>query len=221
MLTQTEENYLKAIFKTYESDKHLVSTNMIAERLDTTPASVTDMLKKLALKNLIHYEKYKGVKLSNEGNKLATILTRKHRLWETFLFEKLGFSWEEVHDVAEQLEHIRSEKLIEKLDEFLEYPKYDPHGDPIPNSDGKFTMREQVSLSSLSIGQSGQLIGVRIHESGFLKYLNELKLQPGVQITMKEKIKFDGSCRISMNNSSDILLSDKVSRNIFLKKLTH
>jgi DtxR family Mn-dependent transcriptional regulator len=177
------------------------------------------MLKKLSHKNLIVYEKYKGVKLTNEGNKMATILTRKHRLWETFLYEKLGFSWEEVHDVAEQLEHIRSEKLIERLDEYLDHPKFDPHGDPIPNSDGKFTMREQIILSSLGIGHTGQVIGVKIHDSTFLKYLNEMNLHPGTSIQLIEKIKFDGSCRVLIEDKNEILLSDKVSRNILLKKI--
>jgi len=150
-LTHTEENYLKAIYKANQSSKEAVSTNSIAQEMKTSPASVTDMMKKLANKELIIYEKYRGAKLSASGSKTATSLIRKHRLWETFLVQKLGFSWEEVHEIAEELEHINSDKLINRMDEYLGYPKYDPHGDPIPNAEGKFTLREQIGISSRQI----------------------------------------------------------------------
>ncbi|HIE45471.1 MAG TPA: metal-dependent transcriptional regulator, partial [Flavobacteriaceae bacterium] len=133
MFSITEENYLKAIFSLESNSGTVISTNHIAKKLETKASSVTDMIKKLALKNLLVYTKYKGVSLSSQGRKIATSIVRKHRLWETFLVDKLGFNWDEVHDIAEQLEHIKSDKLILKLDSYLEYPQSDPHGDPIPD----------------------------------------------------------------------------------------
>jgi DtxR family Mn-dependent transcriptional regulator len=152
-LSQTEENYLKAIFKISEQQDAPASTNAISQAIRISAASVTDMLKRLAEKDLIHYEKYKGVILTPAGNRLATRLIRKHRLWEVFLVEKLHFSWDKVHEIAEQLEHIRSPELVERLDQFLGNPKYDPHGDPIPDAEGKFTHRQQVSLDELHPGE--------------------------------------------------------------------
>lgn len=218
MLSYTEENYLKAIYKIYEKTKDIVSTNSIAEMLNTTAASVTDMIKKLAVKELIIYEKYKGSKLTQEGAKVATNLIRKHRLWETFLVETLGFSWEEVHDIAEDLEHINSPKLIDRLDRFLKHPKYDPHGDPIPNAEGKFTLREQINLQKLVKGESGQLIGVNNNDDTFLAYLNELEIGIGTNIEVLEKNNYDRSIKVSINKKTPILLTEKVCKNLFLKK---
>lgn len=169
MFTQAEENYLKAIYKiTQNTADQTVNTKAIADELGTTSASVTDMIKKLTDKSLLSYEKYYGVSLTKEGQKMAIKLLRKHRLWEVFLHDKLGFNWDEVHDVAEQLEHIQSLLLIERLDAFLDYPKFDPHGDPIPNENGNFTYRNQVSLSSIK--ESGKqliMLGVKRHHSEF------------------------------------------------------
>ena len=134
-----EENYLKAIFKITEKEGKTATTNAIAAALNTTAASVTDMLKRLAEKDLINYEKYRGVQLSSGGEQIATILIRKHRLWEVFLVNKLGFAWDEVHELAEQLEHIQGEALVERLDEYLGRPQFDPHGDPIPDAEGRWT----------------------------------------------------------------------------------
>lgn len=218
-LTHTEENYLKAIFKANEVTRSLVNTNAIADRMNTSAASVTDMIKKLASKDLVHYEKYKGVKLTTEGSKEATLLIRKHRLWETFLVKKLSFSWEEVHDIAEELEHINSIKLINKLDEFLDYPKYDPHGDPIPSADGKFTIREQISLSQLQIEQTGILVGVKNHESNFLKHLNECNIQLGSKIYIKNKSSYDNSMVAIIDQSLEVLLSKEVNINLLVRIL--
>ena len=217
-LTATEENYLKTIYKIYERSKNSVSTNAIASHLETSAASVTDMLKKLSAKKLIAYERYKGSKLTEFGSSTATSLIRRHRLWETFLVDKLDFSWEEVHDIAEELEHISSVKLIDRLDKFLGYPKYDPHGDPIPNSDGKFTIRSQTSLGQMSDGDSGVLVGVSAHDNGFLEYLNALDIAIGASIVVIKKNNYDKSMSIQVNNAEPISITEKVGNNLLLKK---
>ena len=218
MLSFTEENYLKAIYKIHERTKSAASTNAIADIMDTTAASVTDMMRKLSAKEMIQYEKYKGSRLTAQGAVVATSLIRRHRLWETFLVDKLSFSWEEVHELAEQLEHIKSEKLIEQLDEFLDFPKYDPHGDPIPNAEGKFTIREQMMLSQLQIGEKGVLIGVRNHTDDFLSYLNDLKISLGSEFKILDKILYDHSIKVILE-TQEIVLSEKVSNNLMIKKL--
>lgn len=217
MLSRTEENYLKAIYKVSEKENGKVNTNAIAAITETSAASVTDMLKRLAEKDLILYEKYKGVTLTKEGGQKATNLIRKHRLWEYFLVEKLDFSWAEVHDIAEELEHVQSDHLIEKLDAYLDHPKYDPHGDPIPNADGKFTIRAQRSLDSFEVGDSAILLGVKEHDRDFLNYLNELEIALGVKLEILEKQKYDGSIRIKVNDRLEHLISAKVSKNLLVK----
>jgi len=154
-ISRTEENYLKAIFQLCEGSEQPASTNSIAQSMQTAAASVTDMIKKLSKKDLIHYQKHKGVRLTEVGNRIATNLIRNHRLWETFLVEKLKFSWEEVHEIAEELEHVQAEKLINRLDDFLGNPKFDPHGDPIPDAQGNFTFRKQIALPDLPEGKEG------------------------------------------------------------------
>jgi DtxR family Mn-dependent transcriptional regulator len=217
MLTRTEENYLKAIYKVSERENGKVNTNAIASITLTSAASVTDMLKRLAEKELILYQKYKGVTLTKSGGKIATDLIRRHRLWEYFLVEKLDFSWADVHDIAEELEHVPSDILIEKLDSFLGHPKYDPHGDPIPNSKGKFTIRAQSSLSSFDIGKKGTLLGVKEHNKDFLEYLNKLKISLGSELEIVEKNSYDGSMMIKINGVSEHLISEKVSKNLLIK----
>jgi DtxR family Mn-dependent transcriptional regulator len=219
MLSFTEENYLKAIYKIHERTKSSASTNAIAEIMATTAASVTDMMRKLSQKEMIQYEKYKGARLTAQGAVVATALIRRHRLWETFLADKLNFSWEEVHELAEQLEHIKSEQLIERLDEFLDFPKYDPHGDPIPNADGKFTIREQFMLSQLQIGEKGVLIGVKNHNDDFLSYLNELKIKLGSEFEIVNKVLYDQSIKVKLMDD-EIVLTEKVSNNLMIKKLS-
>ena len=161
--------------------------------LSTSPASVTDMLKRLSEKQYFHYEKYKGVYLTSKGIKLATTLLRRHRLWEVFLVDKLGFTWDEVHDLAEKLEHIDSKDLIQRLDDYLGNPKYDPHGDPIPTADGKFTIRNQVTLQSLNKDESGIVVGVREHDSSFLRYLDMMEINLGTTIRVLNHIDYDHS----------------------------
>lgn len=218
MYTTSEEDHLKAIFKIAEKEKKAVSTNAIAAYLNTAPASVTDMLKKLADKEVIIYQKYKGVTLSAPGSKIAIQLIRKHRLWELFLVEKLGFAWEEVHDIAEQMEHIQSDELISRLDRFLEYPKFDPHGDPIPNADGKFTLRSQWSVAELMTGQTGTIIGVREHDKNFLLYLNDMQIKLGTSIKVLQKNNYDFSVRILIDGRFDNLITKNVARQLMIKK---
>ena len=160
MITLAEEDYLKAIFSIQLKTEEKVSTNEISKEIKTSPASVSDMLKKLEEKELIHYEKYKGVELSKKGKKIAIHIIRKHRLWETFLVNKLKFNWEDVHEVAEELEHIKSHDLIDKLDKYLDYPKFDPHGEPIPTKEGKVASKKTIPLNKLQINIKGKVTEV-------------------------------------------------------------
>jgi DtxR family transcriptional regulator, Mn-dependent transcriptional regulator len=219
MLSQTEENYLKTIYRIAEIADKAVSTNAIAAQMNTTPASVTDMLKRLAEKQMIHYEKYRGVSLTEKGSKIATTLVRKHRLWEVFLVEWLHFAWDEVHDLAEQLEHIQSDELVERLDIFLNHPKFDPHGDPIPDADGNYTERKQRLLCNVEASNGGVVVGVNEHSPAFLQYLNKIGINIGTRIDIIEVFEYDGSRKALINNDKDILLSGKICENIFLKTL--
>ncbi len=219
MLSFTEENYLKAIYKIAEKEMKSASTNSIAKVLKTTAASVTDMIKRLAEKELIHYEKYRGVVLTNEGNKIATSLIRRHRLWEVFLAEKLRFDWAHVHDLAEELEHIYSEELIQRLDAFLDYPKFDPHGDPIPNAEGRFTLRQQTPLSDIATGLMCKVIGVKEHSNSFLRYLNQIKVKPGVEIQIVERVEFDGSLKILVDKKDTCTISELVGQTLLVKRI--
>lgn len=200
MLSYTEENYLKVLFQlTYElGAKGDAGTNEIAVHLGIKPASVNDMLKKLKDKKLIAYEKYGKSSLTKEGKKLALGIIRKHRLWETFLCEKLGFSWDEVHEVAEQLEHIQSKKLIDKLDEFLSYPMADPHGDPIPNAKGEILIKERKSLFAEEVGHTCTMVGVKDNSSSFLLYANSLGLAMHQRIKIIDRQAYDGLLEIEV-----------------------
>ena len=216
MFTLSEENYLKAIFHLESISGKGISTNAIAKKLNTKASSVTDMIKKLAEKELLIYKKYQGVTLTNIGKKVATGIVRKHRLWELFLVEKLNFSWDEVHDVAEQLEHIKSPKLINELDLFLGFPKMDPHGDPIPDKDGNFQKIEKRLLSSLEVNQFGICIGVNDSSSEFLKYLDKHTISLGQQIRVLSKESFDKSITILIQNK-EISISHKIANNIYIQ----
>jgi len=218
MNTLAEENYLKTIFKISENENENVSTNSIANELETKASSVTDMIKKLTDKGLVNYEKYKGTSLTKKGNEIAIHIIRKHRLWEYFLVKKLNFQWDEVHNIAEQLEHIKSEKLIRKLDDFLGNPKYDPHGDPIPNKKGSFPKAFSKSLNNLYINKKGIVVGVCKDEPSFLQYLDKLKINIGTIIEIIEVIEFDNSFEIKINNKK-IHISYEVSENILIKEI--
>jgi DtxR family Mn-dependent transcriptional regulator len=215
-MTFSEENYLKTIYHlTIISDSE-ISTNAIAEMMETKASSVTDMLKKLAEKDLINYKKYQGVSLTEKGKLSAKMIVRKHRLWEVFLVEKLDFSWDEVHDIAEQLEHIKSEKLINKLDDFLGNPTEDPHGDPIPDVNGRIIKIEKQLLSELSENQIGICVGVKDTSSEFLKYLDKQGIALGSKIEIIAKESFDLSLKIKVDNK-DLTISNKIASNLFVK----
>ncbi len=212
----TEENYLKAIFHLSDQNTTEVSTNAIAEVTNTKAASVTDMLKKLADKKLINYIKYQGVTLTEIGVKAAVNIIRKHRLWEVFLVEKLGFKWDEVHDIAEELEHINSEALIDRLDDFLGNPAADPHGDPIPDRTGNFMHKKLVKVSEMKQGQAGTISGVNEHSSVFLKHLEKLRLTLGTKIFIAELVEFDGSIILAVDGTKEITISREVAKNILV-----
>lgn len=217
MISQTEENYLKAIYKINEREGKSANTNAISAAMNTTAASVTDMLKRLAEKEFINYEKYKGVTLTTEGANAATALVRKHRIWEVFLCDKLGYSWDECHDLAEQLEHIKSVDLIERLDSFLGKPKFDPHGDPIPDRNGNYATRQQILLAEMPIGQKGVMVGVQEHSTAFLQHLDRVGLVLAAKVEILEVFEFDKSVKIRLNESRELLISNKVSENVFVK----
>jgi len=214
MNTFTEENYLKAIYH-LSSKAESVSTNEIAAALNTKAASVTDMLKKLAEKELINYAKYQGVTLTSKGEKIALNIVRKHRLWEYFLVEKLNFKWDEVHDVAEELEHISSRDLIDRMDDFMGNPKYDPHGDPIPDRHGHFKAHELKPVSSLEVNQDGIVSGVRDHSPGFLQYLEKTKLTIGKKIKVAEINTYDHSV-ILQTEEKRVHVSREVANNLLI-----
>lgn len=217
-LTYAEENYLKAILRLSKPHDVSVSTNAIAAHLETSAASVTDMLRKLADKELITYQKYKGAQLTDTGNKIATTLVRKHRLWEVFLVQSLGMTWDEVHEIAEELEHIQSDQLIERLDAFLGFPKYDPHGDPIPNAQGKYTLRSQVPLSELKPGQEGLVIGVRDADNLFLRHLNDKGITIGKKAKLIDHDAYDQMIRLSIEDK-EMSITGKVAQNILIKPI--
>lgn len=217
MLTKSEENYIKEIYALEQRHKTDVNTNLLAEKIETKASSVTDMLKKLAKKDLLIYQKYKGVKLNAKGEKAALSLVRKHRLWETFLVEKLDFSWDEVHEIAEQLEHIDSEKLTNQLDAFLNFPKVDPHGDPIPDANGKLTPIDTICLSELKINEEGIFIEVKDDSSNFLNYLTKNNITIGAKIKVIDKEEFDNSFKIEIGKKQ-FNISENVINNLYLKR---
>jgi len=214
----TEENYLKTIYHLSQENDGPVSTNAIAESLNTKAASVTDMIKKLSAKEVVSYQKYKGVKVSEKGKKTALQVIRKHRLWETFLVEKLKFNWDEVHEVAEQLEHIKSPLLIERLDEMLGYPKYDPHGDPIPDEDGEFKAKPQVAMKDCEVNHEGIIVSVKDASAAFLKYVDKIGIYIGAKVKVIDKVEFDESLEIMIDNKRTVFISKEVSENIWLSE---
>lgn len=219
MLSLTEENYLKALFHLTEPGEEAdtgAGTNELASQLDVKPATANNMVKKLKEKALIHYEKYGKITLTEAGRKVALTVLRKHRLWETFLYRKLDFSWDEVHEVAEQLEHIRSEKLIEKLEIFLDFPEYDPHGDPIPNAAGELPELTSILLADLTPGQHCRVSAVKDTSKIFLQYLEQLAIGIDTRIGLKERIDFDGSLVLEVNDR-ELTVSQKLANNLLVR----
>ncbi|NMH28296.1 metal-dependent transcriptional regulator [Flavobacterium silvaticum] len=216
-MTFSEENYLKTIYHLMSLHPEGVSTNSIADKMETKASSVTDMLKKLSEKNLVSYKRYQGVLLTDSGLHEAKMIVRKHRLWEVFLVEHLDFKWDEVHDIAEQLEHIQSEKLIDRLADFLGNPTQDPHGDPIPDADGKIAKTEKQLLSELKVGEKAICVGVKDSSSEFLKYLDKQQISLGTTIEVLEKEDFDQSLHIR-TKQGEVVVSQKIAGNLFVRK---
>lgn len=218
-MTLAEENYLKAIFHLeFENEGEEVSTNAIADSMETKPSSVTDMVQKLAEKKMLVYKRYKGVQLTDEGRKLAAYIIRKHRLWEVFLVDKLNFHWDEVHEIAEQLEHIKSEELIIRLNQFLGNPKFDPHGDPIPDENGVLKRTSKKLLSEIDKNEQGVCVGVKESSPEFLQYLDKKKISIGTKITVLGKEFFDGSMVIQVGNEQ-FFISIKIAENLFVQTI--
>jgi len=216
LVTLSEENYLKAIYHLSNHGSISVSTNAIAQKMETKASSVTDMIKKLADKNLVNYIKYQGVSLTKQGHLTAVSVIRKHRLWEVFLVNKLNFSWDEVHDVAEQLEHIKSEKLINELDAFLEFPTHDPHGDPIPDKNGNMQTTDKIALSQIKENTASICVGVIDSSVEFLKYLDKHQIALGSEIKVVSKESFDESMHIKVNGKK-LAISKLISNNLYVK----
>ena len=216
MFSQAEENYLKSIYILSEESHNNISTNMIANKMKTKPSSVTDMVKKLSAKDLVSYQKYQGVILSNKGREVALKVVRKHRLWEYFLVKKLNYGWDKVHDIAEQLEHIQSDTLIDNLEEFLRFPKFDPHGDPIPDREGRIMQTKTVNLLQLKVGQKGVLDNLKDSSDTFLKYLNKKNLALRDRIKVIDIEPFDNSVHIE-TKTHQLVISKKVASNLNIK----
>ncbi|MBS1599963.1 MAG: metal-dependent transcriptional regulator [Bacteroidetes bacterium] len=212
----TEENYLKAIYKLQEQSSEGVANSDLAKALGVQSASVTAMLKKMAQKKLINYEKSKGFRLTDKGKQIAVNIIRKHRLWEVFLVEKLGFGWDEVHEIAEQLEHIHSEALINRLDVYLGHPKADPHGDPIPNANGIFAKSKSILLSETEKGMQGKFVGVTDHSPSFLTYLDKVGLSLGDTISVKSIEDFDKTYTLQLKGKKEITVSNKVANSLLI-----
>ena len=212
----SEENYIKTIFH-LQNGQNTVTTNALAEKLNTKPASVTDMMKKLKAKKLLHYQPYQGFRLSHEGKKVALDIIRRHRLWEYFLAEKLKFKWDEVHAVAEDLEHVSSKKLIDKLDEYLGYPKFDPHGDPIPDSLGKMETNEpMITLAELPVNKTAEVTRVINQSEEMLELLQHKKINIGTKLEVKRKFGFDHSIEIKIRQQPPFSISEQLAKNIFI-----
>ncbi len=210
----SEENYLKTIFHLQTKDDN-VTTNELAEKLHTKPASITDMMKKLKSRKLVNYQPYQGFRLTPDGKRVALSIIRRHRLWEYFLAEKLKFNWDEVHEVAEQLEHVSNKKLIEKLDEYLDHPKFDPHGDPIPDTNGKMEASRQIRLSRLPVNKRARICYIANPSELLLGYLHEKKIHVGSTVVVKKKFDYDDSLEIKLDNKL-LTITGQLAKNIFV-----
>jgi|KBSSwiS6_1023812.scaffolds.fasta_scaffold00767_2 DtxR family Mn-dependent transcriptional regulator len=212
----SEENYIKTIYHLQQRDG-TVTTNELAARLQTKPASITDMMKKLKTKKLVNYQPYRGFRLTTEGNKVALGIIRRHRLWEYFLAEKLKFNWDEVHDIAEDMEHVSSKKLIDKLDEFLGYPRFDPHGDPIPDANGKLEAGKKICLTDLPTNKQVIVSQVTNQSGELLELLKHQGISIGAKLEVKKKFDFDRSIEIKVNKLPVIIISEQLAKNIYVK----
>ena len=214
--TLSEENYLKAIFHLQQQSPSGVSTNEIAQRMKTKASSVTDMIKKLDAKGMVNYVKYRGATLTENGKIHALQVIRKHRLWEVFLVDKLDFPWDEVHEIAEQLEHIQSKELVSRLDEFLGHPQYDPHGDPIPDAQGNMQRKHQLLLAQCDDGVNVICVGVLESSRSFLQYLDQKHITIGSEIKVLGREPFDGSMSIELDGKP-LFVSEKIANNLYVQ----
>jgi DtxR family Mn-dependent transcriptional regulator len=214
----SEENYIKAIYHLQQQDG-TVTTNELAEKLQAKPASITDMMKKLKLKKLVNYQPYQGFRLTAEGNKVALGIIRRHRLWEYFLAEELKFNWDEVHEIAEDLEHVSSKKLIDKLDEFLGFPKFDPHGDPIPDANGKLETGKKIALADLDVNKPAIVSQVTNQQPELLDLLRHQNITIGTKLEVKKKFVFDKSVEIKINRMPLVVISEQMAKNIYVKQI--
>jgi DtxR family Mn-dependent transcriptional regulator len=212
----SKENHLKAIFH-LQNEQGIVTTNALAAALQTRPASVTDMLKKLKEQKLLIYERYKGFRLNNDGKKAAIQVIRKHRLWEFFLVKKLQFGWDEVHEIAEELEHISSKKLVDRLDAFLGFPETDPHGDPIPDSQGRFLQARHISLAELPLNKVVQVSAIASQTTEMLELLQHKNIRLGTRLEVRKKFPFDNSLEVKIRNRPPVTLSAQVAKNVLVK----
>lgn len=216
MATTAEENYLKAIYHlNQDREGKRLRTNELADYLVIAPSTVSNMLLKLSEKGLIAYKKYGAIALSDSGNEIALSVLRKHRLWETFLYEKLGFSWDEIHEVAEELEHINSPKLIDKLDELLGHPEYDPHGDPIPKPNGEHKDTFKTTLSMARVGKEYKIVAVKNSSAAFLQYASEIGIELEANISVNSRLEFDGSMEIEIGGMTRTI-SHKIAENVYV-----
>ena len=221
MQTHSEENYLKAIYLLGKQSNEKVSVTSLASALGNNPASVIDMLKKLKEKKLVEYDKVKGVKLKEIGNKTALLVIRKHRLWELFLQNKLAYTWDEVHEIAEQLEHVHHENLADRLDEFLGFPQYDPHGEAIPDKNGQIESKQHMKLSECKAGDTIKLTSVINTSVDFLKYLSSRALRLGLKIKIKSVEPFDKTMVVSYNKRSSESLSLMVCERLLVELVSN
>jgi DtxR family transcriptional regulator, Mn-dependent transcriptional regulator len=216
MQTLSEENYLKIIYNLDKQGLKKITPTAISEALNNNPASVVDMLKKLVDKKLLQYEKAKGVKLTEKGKNIAVQIVRKHRLWEAFLLEKLGYGWDEVHEIAEQLEHVQNSDLADRLDKFLGFPQYDPHGDPIPKANGETALTYKTLLAEIPEGKSCRVVAVKDTSPSFLQYLKKLEIAIGTKVTLVEKIPFDNSMVILIGKNLKTTVSKVFAENLLV-----
>ena len=211
----TEENYLKVLYSLTLGGQ-TVGVGEIASALDIKAPTVTDMMKKLAAKGLVQYTPYKALELTPKGRDAALMVVRRHRLWELFLVEVLGFRWDEVHDVAEELEHVQSEQLIAAIDRVLQYPRFDPHGDPIPDRDGRLPEVTAIPLTHAGAGKRYTIQGVSNHTTAFLQYLDRHHLAIGETITVTYVEPFDQSVTIATIAGQQVVLSGEAARHVWV-----
>lgn len=215
-LSFTEENYLKAIYHLSDGGEETVNTNALSDSMKTTPASTNDMVKRLAQKKLINHQKYKGTSLLPSGKSIALKIIRKHRLWEVFLVEKLDFKWDEVHEIAEQLEHIDSPMLIQRLDKYLGHPSIDPHGDPIPNEAGEVKEIIRAPVSDLAVGTHGIIVAVSNDDSSLLKHLDSIGIRLGSKVTIIDRMDFDHSVSLKIDEQNNQFISSIIAQNLMI-----